>query len=263
MLDNQKIGKLDIKDPASENGYLWKYFDLHRFLYFITEKKLYFTRLDLLEDPYEGISTSYLRAVTQVENEFKENKVKKNIAALENKLKLLKCIKNKNGHTEKQNRQYVNCWCLGERESMAMWNIYSNEDSVAIKIEFKTAKDEFSIAFKNLILKNKNRLNVIGEQIVYLNLNPFDPNTDKQNIAYSALKKDTSYEHEKEYRFLIYTEELDIQPSVFDVPICIDDLKLTVITHPKMIDWKFENIKRTITLSKVNVELVKSSIEIK
>jgi hypothetical protein len=45
MLGKQKNGKLDIKDPINKNRYLWKYFDLHRFLYFITERKLYFTRL--------------------------------------------------------------------------------------------------------------------------------------------------------------------------------------------------------------------------
>jgi hypothetical protein len=265
MLGKQKNGILDIKDPINKNRYLWKYFDLHRFLYFITERKLYLTRLDFLEDPYEGTSTSYLRAKAQIEYELNENKLKNenNKAALENKLKLLKNIENKNGHTENQNRQYVNCWYLGERESMAMWNIYSNEDSVAIKIKFETANEEFYRAFQELISINGKRVDVIGDQIVYLNLNPFNQDTDKQNLEYSALKKDTSYEHEKEYRFLIYSEKLDNQPLEFEVPIFIDKLELTVITHPKMNNWKIENIKRMINLSKVNVKLVKSSIELK
>ena len=47
--------EVNIDAPKESNSFLWKYFDLHRFIYLLTEKKLFFTRLDKLEDPFEGI----------------------------------------------------------------------------------------------------------------------------------------------------------------------------------------------------------------
>ncbi|MBC8882789.1 hypothetical protein H9X57_03530 [Flavobacterium piscinae] len=57
----KKDNLISIKKPKSKNPYLWKYYDLHRFIYLITKKKIFFTRLDNLDDPFEGLSTKFLR----------------------------------------------------------------------------------------------------------------------------------------------------------------------------------------------------------
>lgn len=258
-------GEIKISDPNEGVKNLWKYFDLHRFIYLITEKELFFTRLDNLDDPFEGVSTSFLRTeavVNEFWNSF-EPKTMEDNDDMGSQKKLLDYFKIEKLHIEKQRLQYANCWFLGERESMAMWNLYSNEDSVAVKINFDKAKKEFSKSFEKLVANNGNRLSVIGEQITYLNINPFDLGTEPQNFTYSAMKKDTSFSHEKEYRFLIYTDNLDNQPQFFQVPIEIGDLELTVIAHPRMTNWKFKNLENLIKLSKIKLKLVKSSTVIK
>ena len=256
-------GKIEIVAP--ENKTLWKYFDLHRFIYFLNEKKLFFTRLDKFEDPFEGVATRLLR------RDAKYSKIPDNLENFPEKIpknvrkKLLNEKKLHNYVIEQdiniaQKRQYINCWFSGDRESMAMWNLYSNTDSVALKIKFDLLDNYLQTAFRGFIKEIGNRASIISDSVKYLRLNPFDEKLPTQSVKYSSLKKDVSFEYEKEYRFLIYTiDNLDKIEQFYSIPINIDKLQLTVITHPNMEDWKFKNIERLIELSKSNVTLEKSS----
>lgn len=199
-------GETEITDPKNKNISLWKYFDIHRFIYLITEQKLFFTRLDNFDDPFEGISTSFMRS----EALFSKIQLGENNSIIINEeengevdvqKKVHEYLKKSNLHN-KQNRQYVNCWFACERESMAMWNIYSNFDSVAVKIDYSKSKEKLIETFDKFIVENHYRLSVIADEIKYLKLNPFDPSVSKQKLKYSAMKKDISFQYEKEYRFL-------------------------------------------------------------
>ena len=125
-------------------NYLWKFIDIHKFLYFMYEKKLYFTRLDKFEDPNEGLPEFLIRQIYEKEEIFpdKENlnpalfpsEAERENAFLKNQFIKSKLISD----AEKVQRlQYVNCWFIGESESYAMWNLYSTPESIAIKIKPK------------------------------------------------------------------------------------------------------------------------------
>jgi hypothetical protein len=255
-------GKLNISNPKSNAPFLWKYFDLHRFIYLITENKLFFTRLDKFEDPYEGITTKLLRRDAKYSKlsldvrDYPSNLTLKQKKQLRNEKKLHEYLKNE--EIEKsQNRQYINCWFACERESMAMWNLYSNQDAVAVKVHFSKIKDELSKSFSAFIGKNGNRISILGDEITYLKLNPFDESLPKQKLKYSAFKKDISFQFEKEYRFLIVTiDKLEKNEPFYAVPINISALDLTIISHPNMEEWKLENLKKLLQLtnSKINIE---------
>ena len=257
-------GELLINDLKNNDNLLWKYFDLHRFIYMLNEKKLFFTRLDKLEDPFEGVHLEILKNDAKYFNipleikSFDEDIPYSKKQQLINEKKLHDYLRNQ--EIEKsQNKQYVNCWFKSERESMAMWNLYSNPDSVALKVKFEKLKEELTKQSDIFILENGKRLSVIGEQITYLKLNPFDEELEKQNLKFSAMQKDISFEYEKEYRFLIVTTDLDEQPIFFEIPIDIEKLEITVISHPNMENWKFENIQKLILSSKLNIKFKKSS----
>ena len=47
-------------NEISDDGYLWKYMDLHKFLFLIISKSFHLTRLDKFEDKREGISPIHL-----------------------------------------------------------------------------------------------------------------------------------------------------------------------------------------------------------
>jgi hypothetical protein len=256
-------GKLEISSPKNGIQFIWKYLDLHRFIYLITEQKLFFTRLDKLDDPYEGVATSLLRNTIlktgdsiddPVPIEFSANKKK-----LEYEKKLYEYIKN-DEIKKSQKRQYVNCWFASDRESMAMWNLYSNEDSVAVRLNFEKVKVELKNSFGEFISQNGNRISVIGDEITYLKLNPFDESLPKQSLKYSALKKDIAFQYEMEYRFLIVTISNIDEVESFTAPININKLDLIVVTHPNMQGWKYANIEKILRLSGLKIKLERSPI---
>ncbi len=271
----KKEGYLKINEPKSKHQFLWKYFDLHRFIYLLTKQELFFTRLDKLDDPFEGLSTRFLRSnleISKLENTARHYNALTNSSDEHiEKVKAVGELVKKYTTELSQTKQYVNCWFAGDRESMAMWNLYSNQDSVALKVDFDSIKENFEDSFKNFISLNKNNISVIGDEITYLKLNPFDEKLKKQNLKYSALKKDLSYAYENEYRFLIVTKEsetefeteIELRKLFFSVPVKLENLKMTIIAHPKMENWKFENLKELLKLNNLNVELTKSPIVIK
>ncbi|HQT24751.1 MAG: hypothetical protein B7X86_15655 [Sphingobacteriales bacterium 17-39-43] len=261
-----KAVKLILNNPEESIQYVWKYLDLHRFIYLLTEEKLFFTRLDKFEDPIEGVPTKLLRRNNKYSNiplevsDFVDTTPISEREKLINEKKLNDYLL-KSETEENQQRQYVNCWFAGNRESMAMWNIYSNPDSVAIKANFTILKEGLTTSLQKFILKHGRRLSIIGDKITYLPLNPFDTNLEKQHINFSGLKKDESFGYENEYRFLISTiKNLDRKEPFYAVPVDINSLGLTIVTHPSMEEWKFKNIKNLIALTNKSITLEKSPI---
>ncbi len=261
-----ELGKLRLNTPAKNNNLIWKYLDLHRFIYLLTEEKLFFTRLDKFQDPIEGIPTGLLRrnakysTIPSSVSDFPESVPESEREKLVNEKKMHEYLMDENIE-KNQKCQYVSCWFSGTRESMAMWNIYSNSDSVALKADFKTLKDGLNSSFQDFIVENDNKISIIGESIKYLPLNPFDSKLEKQKLVSSGLKKDESFEYEKEYRFLISSKKnANAQKMFFAIPVDLNSLKLTVVTHPSMEEWKFQNIQKLINKSGKSISLQKSPI---
>ena len=73
------------------------------------------------------------------------------------------------------------------------------------------------------------------------------------------MNKDISFEYEKEYRFLIVTTHFDYQPNYYEIPIELEKIEITVISHPNMENWKCENIKKLIESSNLKIKFEKSS----
>lgn len=228
--------KIKIEIPEKGIKILWKYLDLHKFVSLVTKKSLFFTRLDSLNDPMEGIKTKFLREHADL-----------------NKSINFDCSKIENW----QSQNYVSCWFTSDRESMAMWNLYSNADSVVIKVSFDLLKKEINNSFQKFV-ETENNLTIRGKSVMYHKLNPFDSSLPLQKFEFSALKKDVAYAYENEYRFLINVSSRIDNKEFYEIPLDIDLLKLEVITHPKMEQWKFENIKELVRLAKIDVKVEKS-----
>lgn len=257
-------GIVDINIPNSNNGnYLWKYLDLHKLLDFINSGQLHFNRLDLFEDPIEGLPTSQLRKNHLIESNYNkalERKIIKEHPNLEEEILTDLFI------SPKQKQQFVSCWFHDERESMAMWNLYSNRDSVAVKVKTNEFLNYTIEKGKEFIESHGYRLNLIGDIIEYLKLNPFDPKLPKQKRKYAAFKKDLSYRHEQEYRLLIFTHPKWIEATnkkFFKFPFDFNQVNIEIICHPLMPAWKRTNIKNLIKNTKLNIEVSKSSITLR
>lgn len=96
--------------PSDPNLALWRYMDLGRFVSLLKTKQLFFSRVDSLEDRFEGSFTK------------PHYEMRAKVGAV-GPLQL-----------ELRKRVYVNCWFAQPDESTAMWKIYGGStSSVAIR----------------------------------------------------------------------------------------------------------------------------------
>lgn len=268
MAFDQK-GIVDIVTPNEKEGkFLWKYLDLHKLIDLIATQELHFTRLDLFEDPIEGLSTRNLRATNLIDliNESENVELIDNIKEKHPNLLENHEIKSAFGTIMKRS-QFVNCWFHDNRESMAMWNLYSNYDSVALKVKGQNLTNYLKETSEDFLQKNGYRISLLSNKVEYLPLNPFDSNLPLQKRKYASFKKDLSYKHEQEYRLLIYANQQlaydENNNKSYRLPINLEKIDLEIICHPLMQKWKRENIHRIIEKFKRKIKIKKSSIYLK
>lgn len=261
--------KIEVNKDAriKEGYYLWKYFDLHKFLYFIKEKKLFFTRLDNFEDPLEGISGETLFRMAyspevpekfspdipeKIQNEQKEKKIENDKLISE-------------GKENRQKIQFANCWFVDEKESFAMWKLYSNQDGVVIK--YNKPNDFINLVKASAESYNdEDFINFIYGFVEYFNKWPYECfEGEDSEIVYSAFVKDKSFDYEKEYRFVVATfDDCVGKYSSFELPlgdIVKDDFE--IFATPYMEDWKMKNIQKLIDIYLKGKTIRKSQLLVK
>ena len=191
-----------------KDKYLWRYIDLFKLKDLISKEKIYFTRFDHFEDGVEGLTGKgvVLKALTRDKPLTKEDVNKSFDETTQNEL-----IENdKNIRKtflkleEGQQTQFASCWFQGDRESMAMWKLYSKNDGVAIKFNAKELISSVIISAENFTNSDFKFL-YLGP-VEYKKIWPFDP-TEIFDNKFSGLKKDKSYIHENEFRFVANVPE--------------------------------------------------------
>ncbi|HEX3074467.1 MAG TPA: DUF2971 domain-containing protein [Ignavibacteriales bacterium] len=250
-----------------DNDFLWKYLDLHKFLSFVLNKKLFFNRLDNLEDPLEGLpeaTLSYMDEAEQFDNQCQLEALpsadKRKLIADRNKKASLAARKIE----ESQQTQFANCWYMGKKESFAMWNIYSNPESVAIRYRPKELIDMIIPSAENF--HNKDFTQLIYGYVDYDDIWPFEytrPNSPK--IKFAAFRKDSSYKHEQEFRFVTVIATKNLGKYVyFELPLSdIDKDSFQVLANPYMEGWKYNNIKKFLEQNGLEHRLSQSVLKVK
>lgn len=241
----KEIAKTKIK----KGDYLWRYIDLHKLIDLGTSRQIHFTRADYFKDPFEGITYDllarrYSAKLPKATNPAIPKELRENIN--NGKEQTLKDYEVES--LNRQKTQFINCWLRSQRESVAMWDLYSNRDSVAIRGDARELIDYFK---QNLELQPHYypKYEFIAGSITYMWLNPVDlhKNFKVTLPRYSSFKKDVAFDHEKEFRFLIATpsDNAESNPNFLrhDLTQNFFDL-IQVVSHPEMEDWKFENLKR-------------------
>ena len=234
------------KSKLKEGDFLWRYIDLHKLIDLATNKVLHFTRTDKFTDPFEGVTYQliverYLAKISTVTN----SSIDKALRDRHNTNNILTLENYETQSAIKQKTQFINCWIRSQRESIAMWNLYSNRDSIAIRAKPKELTDYFR---RNLKLKPEFYPDheFICGSVKYLKLNPPNVYEAPALPIYSSFKKDVAYDYEKEFRLLIATPtslaesnteffRYEVSPSFINI--------LEIVCHPGMNKWKFNNVK--------------------
>tara|TARA_R110002051_G_scaffold312794_1_gene388260 strand:+ start:198 stop:1061 length:864 start_codon:yes stop_codon:yes gene_type:complete len=270
----------------SDDDYLWKYLDLHKFLSFIISKSIHLTRLDKFEDKREGISPIHLL--------YQNHKKELDNHPMFEKIRTYMTIDTLGGKMNKiedelkkiQRFNYASCWVIGKKqtESVAMWNLYSDPKSLAIRIKYSD--------FKKNTLENGYKTNGMDKELIcspvnYLNFQ------DKKNIAEytnnlldSVFLKDISFKHENEFRIIAREKEREIPSiyykpnitrshieklhnSIYNNPGTKVELKnfekynFEIVHHPKSTNWTKENINEIIKKFKIGFDIYDSNLELK
>ncbi|ARV13704.1 hypothetical protein [Polaribacter sp. SA4-12] len=262
-----------------EESYLWRYLDLHKFISFINEKSICFTRLDKFEDAKEGATPNHLLKNFLFDNHQKE--LEKTITT---SIDISVNGRDRNRIDKEieqiQRFNFASCWFIGSEksESVAMWNIYSKPNDVAIKIKYSDFKENLS---KYGFLGSNIEMNIVCKPIEYIDFQ--SPNSlISSNMEDSVFMKDNSFNHEKEFRLVIKEEYREIDKLIFDDNICKKSQEKTynerenypniilellnfnkynfeVVHHPKSQKWAKDNIEKFL---KVNFKISNSNLEL-
>jgi hypothetical protein len=259
---------LEDKYEINDQDFIWKYLDFYKFLYLIEENKIFFSRIDQFDDPLEGLSDKIIFDLW-VCNHTPNFEIMNPAIPLDKRQQIVanakQGIKNiKEVASITQRAQFASCWYLSQRESRAMWDLYSDLGSVAVRFEAK----ELIQIIKDQARKDSDRnynYMTIGN-VYYRDLYPpeFDQNRpfEPQN-NFSINKKDSSYSHENEFRFVINSKKVIAENIGFGLSFpSLSTLNFNIITHPKTEKWKFMVLKKLLMNYNLENKLSKSNIAI-
>jgi hypothetical protein len=208
----------DARTP-SDDQIIYRYRNLDRFKQILSDKHLYFSRLDKLQDEHEGrypegnLKESNRESIAeQWGQEFKsalEDKggLDSNVFNLDNKaeeefiedatekLAEMKREDPRNYGWEEKARLsfFVNCWQIGDYESFPMWQAYTNpENSVVIVSTIGNLKEALSRHIKDHIY--------LGE-VDYVDSQ--SGQISERGQLHLALQKRMEYRHEDEIRGIL------------------------------------------------------------
>lgn len=163
-------------DPTTP---LWRFMDFTKFVSLLDRQTLFFSRADLLGDPFEG---SY----TEV-NVHMRPKWSKAMGAEEDFLSGLS-----DSHALMPRTTFVSCWHASAYESAAMWSLYARTgDGIAVRTSLHGLSESLVEASQNVFIGAVTYLDHTTEAVPEGNtLRPF-------------MHKRRSYEHEREVRAVI------------------------------------------------------------
>lgn len=261
MMETIKIQDYNIKSINS-NDYLWKFISIEKFLSIILNRKLFFTRLDKFEDTLEGIEPEWL-LLDYAEDAllnlpFKTSSFPYNLLSTRSD-----SLMDKLHETQKYN--YANCWFLSSDnvESVAMWNLYSKPNSVALNIKFGNFIDKIK---KNGIRSDINIKNFMLGGINYIDFqNPIEVGESIEKLKFTPFIKDKSFRHENEFRMIAEIENYKVkafepkpgiskykQKKIYDITSQIHGVNIwlnnfleydfEIVFHPKIESWVKDDI---------------------
>ena len=231
--------------PEDPSVTVWRYLDLAKYLSMLESNALFFSRLDKLNDPFEG---SRPRATIEAKDA--------SLALLfgglgaiepEETAKRVAEIKRLDSTLARAMTRWcaANCWHLGEHESAAMWDVYMRTGAgVAIRSTFDRLKASFV----------GDEVTVYMGEVTYIDYS--EDVIPTGNLLTPVLCKRKSFEHESELRVLVFQTVFDVdgkpdpEASAWDAGVEVDvDLRVlveAVHVSPTAPDW-FAGLVASVT----------------
>lgn len=107
---DQRLNHPCFLQPANTDMKVWRYMNLAKFIWLLREKRLLMSRLDRLEDPYEGSLTAKTIEGINTFLRHHGSNIGWNVMS--------------EMYRQNQATTFVCCWHANEQESEAMWRLY-------------------------------------------------------------------------------------------------------------------------------------------
>ncbi|MFC4764320.1 hypothetical protein [Dyella koreensis] len=210
---------------------LWRYLDFTKYVSMLATQSLYFARADQFEDPYEGAKglrnaksrwdEHYLRFFRTalgshpngVESKLTDDEIDAEAQRLLSDLEL--------GGEHGRRQTFINCWHENERESEAMWRLYSTYLPNALAV-----RTSYGRLYRSL---GRNPAISIG-RVEYLD---FESQYAGPNDAFWRKRK--SFEHEREVRAM--TVDYGVDRKGLHLPCDLTVLIESVVLSPTAAPW--------------------------
>ena len=242
--------------PTDPNIKVWRYMDFTKLVSILETKSLFFTRADMLGDPFEGSTTQ--QSIELLRNQVIENgKLLHSSEAIDNPDILVQKVRA--SFYVLREYTYISCWHMNQYESAAMWGLYTRtNESIAVQTTYQRLFDN---------LPNQCSLG----RIHYIDYNeqpdhPFHP-------FHPYLYKRKSFAHEQEIRAIIQEWPLHMDGShiLFDLPsnvlpgksIEVDLMQLieTIYIAPTAPKWFYELVKSIIIRYGLDIPVCQSLLD--
>lgn len=259
-----KIEALELQ-PV-KGTFLYRYMTIEKLLDFLFNERLPLLRLNIFEDRLEGASLKHLLL------NLTSKKVAEDINPLLGTLLegIVYNINPTNRNSLRRDREifqktnFANCWYSNNHESVAMWQLYSNPNSVAIRIPYEHFFDVLNN--RKFELSSYDHLSLKFGSVHYYKFNDLDE-ISKAIVKYDirGFLKDYSFSHEQEFRIMlevkefetkkterkkfILDEQVDFMNNLKDLKILYFNLlnfkalPFELIFHPQSSGWHRQNIK--------------------
>ncbi|HRI61053.1 MAG TPA: DUF2971 domain-containing protein [Saprospiraceae bacterium] len=251
-----------------KGAFFWKYIDVVKLLFLVTRKKLFFNRLDQFEDPLEGMTDedqANLHTWGGMPEPEKNPALPEEVRIALPQLKKSNLDKIDKQTLASQKMQFANCWFHGKGESLAMWNLYSNSQGVALKVD--PQKLFTYIKQKVCEIDHESNFDVVTYGFVeYRPITPYDfLNRSSLKHIFNTYKKDLSYSHENEFRFTAVLKQDKVDDSIFGFELPFEDIlsEIEIIGHPKQPGWIREILNENIKANKINNKIIPSKIKLR
>lgn len=238
-MENKEYNVTKLKD----DDVLLRYMCFSKFIDLVHNQHLFFPRADTFNDKHEGYYTKLVYEISKSNTVDVDGK-SSNKGLYENTKKI-------------RASAYINCWTISQYESVAHWQIYGGNNSVAIVTTVGELRKQLVTSTTHEIAKFMKR---VIEPIEYIDHHSIDQALAKEllnDLLNPLKKKNMAFEHEKEVRMIYHHlqhNSSDFEQKLgkgFIVGINRNKLINEIIISPKAEDWFFSLVK----LLMVNYEL--------
>lgn len=213
--------------PENLESRIWRYIDIPKLVALLDKRSLYFSRADLLGDPFEG-SHPKTFSKTEFKLVIEQGEKKQEIT-----------LSSEAFYSALRRNTFINCWHLNPDESHAMWSVYLHgQPGVAIQSTSNRLISALSI-------DEQHKVNIGHVRYIDYETDSFP---DENQTIHGFLYKHKCYEHERELRAIIRADH--IPASIFSPdkvplgkahPVDLDVLVERIVLPPDASPW-FEKV---------------------